>query len=192
MKKIEILIMGLLSQLDQVHGYQLVKIAEERHLLGWAKMKQSSIYKHLCDLEKKELVISEKKIVGKNPPRKVFSLTKAGKIKFNAELKKYINAALEKPNRDFMVSISFMKGSLEKQFVLECLEKRIDFFKKMFEHVGHKKKKLIEDDKIHFPNVIYMKFGIKHMELNLQLLEELKNEIETNKYDEIFINQEEK
>lgn len=189
MKKIDLLIIGLLKQ-KSMHGYQIIKVAENRHLIGWSEMKQSSIYKQLQILEKKEMISSNQEVIGNKPPRKVYSVTTSGAEKFCIELKLFLSKVYENPNRDFMIGISFMTNSLEKNFVKEMLIKRISYLKEVKRKVTKKTENLIIENVVHFPNKLFMQFGIKYILLNIELMETLLQQIDNKENENVFLKQE--
>ncbi|MEA1971904.1 MAG: PadR family transcriptional regulator [Candidatus Cloacimonadota bacterium] len=185
MKKIDILIMGFLRN-HKMHGYQILKIAKERHFLGWAKMKQSTIYKELNSLEQKKLIESNRETIGNNPPRKVYSITDVVIVEFQKKLKKFVKESLKKPDRDFIVGISFLENSLEKEFVREMLEKRISVTHKLYEKISKKKNKHIKSGEIKFPKTILFKYGIKHIQLGEQLIKEILENLDNDENKDLF------
>lgn len=71
------LVLTLLAE-GEAHGYELQRLVHERGLRFWTDIQRSSVYAALKRLEGQGFVRSDPR-QGAGPPRKVFSITEAGR-----------------------------------------------------------------------------------------------------------------
>lgn len=117
--------MALLALLSRqpMHGYELRRVIEQRHMDAWADIQPGSIYAGLQRLAHEGL-LEEAGVtqIGRRPPRTTYRITSAGL----AELERLIRHALSIPMRTARpvdVALSF-STSLDRSELLSLLEER--------------------------------------------------------------------
>lgn len=123
MTNAELAILSLVAEAPR-HGYEIEQIIEARGMRDWTDVGFSSIYYILGKLEKKGWVSGRTgSAVGQGPPRKVYTLTAAGRRKFKAA----VLTALSTPKRDpvhFQLGLACI-DRVSKQSALESLHLHI-------------------------------------------------------------------
>jgi|SRR5579859_1316669 len=116
----ELLLLGLLTVQSQ-HGYQLNEFIE-RNLSHLTEMKKPTAYAILERLSKAGYVQVHTEQEGKRPPRKVYSLTIAGELLFQALLRENL-ARRERMNFPGDVGLMFL-DALPRAEVIDLLTQR--------------------------------------------------------------------
>ncbi len=78
MTKVDLMVLGLLSE-ESMHGYQLKQVLESNHTRLWSEVSTGHLYYTLKKLEKDSFVNERETRVGKRPPRRVYTITDAGR-----------------------------------------------------------------------------------------------------------------
>ncbi|MFX0070463.1 MAG: PadR family transcriptional regulator [Candidatus Hermodarchaeota archaeon] len=118
----EATLMGLLYEKPR-YAYEIELEINNRSMDYWTEISQSSIYKLLRKLEKRNMLKSEINLSEKNIAQKVYSLTSSGKAKFKEKIKEVIS--------EWIPSIHPIDVGLANLYVLnkedaiECLKKYI-------------------------------------------------------------------
>jgi DNA-binding PadR family transcriptional regulator len=122
MSRVDLVVLGLLSE-QPMHGYKIVGFFTKRGLSFWTRVKTASVYKALQRLEKQGLIIGEMKQEDNNPPKKVFTITPAGKEKFLSILRDYLfhkDRNVSPP--DFWHAIRFVYHNISREEFIRALE----------------------------------------------------------------------
>jgi DNA-binding PadR family transcriptional regulator len=123
MTNAELAILSLVAEAPR-HGYEIERTIEARGMRDWTDVGFSSIYYILGKLEKKGWVSGRKgSAVGKGPPRKVYTVTAAGRREFKAG----VLTALSTPQRDpfhFQLGLACI-DRLSKQSALDALHQHV-------------------------------------------------------------------
>ncbi len=127
MIRYKLALLGLLKE-RPMHGYEINKQIEERHMQHWAKINAASIYNNLLALNKKGLVEVKKKKIGKMPERKVYHITARGSRELKALLKKGLALYEKDNNAVFLLSMGFMTH-LSRGEALSALTIRKNYLK---------------------------------------------------------------
>ena len=189
MTKSHLIVLGFLSK-KSMYGYEIIKFVKERHLNTWTGIKDPSLYKSLKSLHKKGMLSVKKKIEGKNPPRSIYTITEKGRIYFQDILQNFLSKTDIQPDF-FWLANSFTRNSISKDSFLDVTEKRI---KKLEKHISKHCK--IEDEYLQKKGNLQIPFNIKILiqmgksihQIELQALNDLKEEIQKNENDTFFIN----
>lgn len=137
----ETALLGLLSE-GTMHPYQIEKIVRERCMREWTELSQSAIYKLLTRMEKARLVKKNREVSRENRVRNIYSITKAGR----ASLRKKVAAVLSKPEQirwqlDVAIYYSDALSPNKRYTCLQAyrkgLEKRIEFFRELVDHMDN-------------------------------------------------------
>jgi len=189
MTKSHLVVLGFLSK-KSMYGYEIIKFVKERHLNTWTGIKVPSLYKSMKSLHKMGMISVRKQIAGKNPPRNIFTITKKGRLYFQ-EILQYFLSNTDMQTDYFWLAISFAGNSISKDYFLNVTEKRIQ---KLEEHISKHCK--IEEEylqkkgniKIPFNIKILIKMGKSIHQIEVQALNDLKEEIQKKENESLFIN----
>ncbi|MBA3066339.1 PadR family transcriptional regulator [bacterium] len=167
MIRYKIALLGLLKEMP-MHGYEINRQIEERHMRDWAKIKMASIYNNLLALNKKGLVEVRKKKIGKMPERKVYHITSRGSRELNALLKKGLSCYEGDSNAVFLLSLGFMTH-LSGDKALAALNVRKNSLKVFLKQIIDIHRGLIDKIPFNWAFIIinstnHMKTEIKNME----------------------------
>ena len=77
----ELVIVGLVAEKPQ-YGYQIEQLILQRGMREWTAIGFSSIYYILNKLEDRGLLVSEKRMEGERPVRKIYTLTDSGRSEY--------------------------------------------------------------------------------------------------------------
>ena len=179
----DMIALGFLN-IKPMYGYEIIKFAKDVGFDEWGGIKMPSIYKALNRLEDKGMITVEEITEGNNPTKRVFSSNEKGVKHFRSIIKKQMSD-LSKSSVEFYIALSFLYKSVTKQFFMEVLDKRIE---KCHKHLNDHKEGM--DPRAPFYGVILFETGTKHMEIELETLQRLKDEIEGEKNDEVFLSSE--
>lgn len=148
MNKSNLVVLGFLNR-KPMYGYEIIQFTKMKGLDIWAGIKMPSIYKALQRLETKKNISGKQVVEGNNPPRKVFTITKAGTEHFR-EILKYFLESKGELNADFWMAISFMEKGISKKLFLKLLDHRLNL---MISHLKHHKEKcnISEEEKKNIP-----------------------------------------
>jgi DNA-binding PadR family transcriptional regulator len=107
-----------------MHGYEVRKVLEDRHLDRWADIQYGSIYTGLQQLQREGLLQStEIKRASKRPPQVVYQITDAGRRELQALLQQaWLQPAFAAQPLD--VALTFI-SSLSPETVAHLLEERL-------------------------------------------------------------------
>lgn len=101
LSNVELALLQLISENNELSGYKINKLIEERGYREWADISETSVYVGLEKLFKKDLVEyylpANKK--GKGPLPKRFTLTAKGKKIFKAEVIEALSSSRERDSR---------------------------------------------------------------------------------------------
>lgn len=81
MATIDLIVLGILKK-ESLSAYEIQKLVEYRNISRWVKISTPSVYKKVIQLEEKGYIKSSTIKQGKMPEKAVYSLTDAGKKKF--------------------------------------------------------------------------------------------------------------
>jgi len=116
----ETAMLGLLSEKPK-HAYEIKLDIENRSMDYWTEISQSSIYKLLNSLEKRNLVKSNIKLSKKNISQKIYTITELGDKLFKAKLKALISE-WQPSIHSIDVALKNL-NLLDKSEAMECLNK---------------------------------------------------------------------
>ena len=168
MSKNEITILGLLAECP-MHGYQIHQQIKEREMDYWAKIKLPSIYNTLTRLEEQGSITSGKEKVGNTPERTVYSLTPTG----HEQLSEMVQAFLREddhPEWLFGLGVAFICGA-DREKVLTALQLRKQNLEK--HRQGLAEEAANHKDKIPFNWYMLIEHALKHIQLDLDWLDQL-------------------
>ncbi len=167
MIRYKIALLGLLKE-RPMHGYEINKQIEERHMQHWAKINTASIYNNLISLNKKGLIEVKKKKIGKMPERKVYSITPRGVREMRAILKKGLSLYEGENDAVFLLSLGFMTH-LSRDEALAALNIRKDGLKSFLRHIEDIHRGLI--NKIPFNWAFIIINSTKHIKTEIKNME---------------------
>jgi len=168
MSKSEIAILGLLAECP-MHGYQIHQQIKEREMDYWAKIKLPSIYSTLTRLEEQGLITPGKEKVGNTPERTVYSITPSGHEQLSEQVQAFLRED-DHPEWLFGLGVAFICGA-PREKVLEALQLRKQNIEK---HVQALSAEATDyKDKIPFNWQMLIEHALKHMQLDLDWLEQL-------------------
>lgn len=138
---LEVVLLGLISE-RPMYGYEIEKVIKEKGIRNWVNIGFSSIYAALKKLEGKNLIRSKIEFSDVKPAKKIYSITKEGKITLKREIKEILSTH-RKAISDFDLGIANLPV-LSKEEIIDCLKKylsmideRIKFLKTAIEkHEG--------------------------------------------------------
>ena len=191
MNKSDLVVLGFLHR-KSMYGYEIIQWLKKHHMDKWADVKMPSVYKAMQRLAKNGYTSGEKVVEGNNPPRTVYSITEKGK-EFLLEMLDYFMIKSENP-KDFWIGISFLNQGFTKEKFLQILSDRKQKMEQHIEcHNKHLKEFQSSEKWKYMPFFIksLMKMGTKMQAIEIESLDELKNEAE-KKENEIFFMKEEK
>jgi len=84
---IDMIILGFLYQ-EKLSAYDIQKEIEERNISKWIKISRPAIYKNLKKLEDKNYLTSDIEKKTNMPEKKLYSLTKKGKVEYDKKAQK--------------------------------------------------------------------------------------------------------
>ncbi len=90
MSEIELVVLGLINE-EPRHGYEIEELIEKRGIREWTNIAFSSIYYVLKRLDKANLVIWELKEANRGSAKKVYSISKEGKIVLKENILKILS-----------------------------------------------------------------------------------------------------
>lgn len=172
-------LLGLLYEED-LYGYEIEAVIEERKLRNWTKIGFSSIYNSLNNLEKKGWIGSRNEAEYGSPPRKVYFVNDT----FRDTVREIIKKALHTPQRvysEFSIGLAF-SHFLTKEEVYECLiEYRVNLENRRQTILKSYK----EQPMVH--NIIHVKALFTHplrlIEAEVEWINDLLDEMKEDKYD---------
>jgi DNA-binding PadR family transcriptional regulator len=177
MSKNEIAILGLLAE-GPKHGYQIHQEIKRREMDWWAKIKLGSIYTTLTRLEEQALIRSEKEKVGNTPERTVYSLTPPGRERLSEMVQHFLGED-DRPEWLFGLGVAFITGA-PRERVLAVLRERRDHLQQcavdLQEHLNKLK------GEIPFNWYMLIANAYKHMQLEMEWLEQLIAQVQTEEY----------
>lgn len=122
--RVETMVLGLLAAGER-HGYDLIRLMEERGFLRWTGVSKVAVYKALARLEKEGSLASWPEKEGKMPERRVFGITAEGMERLRDAV--YALCAEQEPLRvETAVGVAFM-DALPPTEAREALERRRSF-----------------------------------------------------------------
>jgi PadR family transcriptional regulator, regulatory protein AphA len=102
-------ILGLLAR-EPLHGYDLARLYRAEGLYDVCPVDQSMLYAYLKTLERRGLVEATEERVGRRPPRRLFRLTRAGRVQFERWLQQPVSRMRE-IRLDFLLKLYFLEHS---------------------------------------------------------------------------------
>lgn len=168
---LQYIILGMLQD-DKKTGYD-IKTAFTTEIGEFWQAKHSQIYPELSKLTKKGWIDFQTEIVGTKLEKKVYSLTKTGRM----ALLEWINEPLtELPtNKDeFVLKLYFIR-SIGDQRLPEMIQQQIDLHQKKLEHLEDRKIAVFPDKKIkeNYGHYLILMHAIHREEEYLSWLESL-------------------
>ncbi|GEM_PF-1165327 len=122
--RVETMILGLLAGGER-HGYDLLRIMEERGFLRWSGVSKVAVYKALARLEKEGSLSSWMEKDGNMPERRVFGITAEGEERLRDAV--YDICAEEEPLRwEGAIGLAFVHA-LRPEEAREALQRRLSF-----------------------------------------------------------------
>ena len=122
MSKVDLVVLGFLKRKPE-YGYEIIQLIKKHHIDVWADIKLTTVYKVLQRLQLKKLISGKLEYDPKNPPKTVFSINEKG----SDYLKKLLSDILlndSTTDRDFWLSMLFIKKNISKELFVEALTKR--------------------------------------------------------------------
>lgn len=120
-----LVVLGLLAEHGPLHGHQLRRAAEARHVDSWGGVGPGALYRELHQLEAEELIeLVRNEQVGKRPPRAVYRVTDAGREALRA-LRTETLGVFARPPDTVGVALLF-GGSEDSEELLGALGRRHD------------------------------------------------------------------
>ena len=177
MSKNEIAILGLLAEAPK-HGYQIHQDIKRREMDWWAKIKLASIYTTLIRLEEQGFIKSEKEKVGNTPERTVYSLTPQGRDRLSEMVQHFLRED-DRPEWLFGLGVAFITGAPREQ-VLDVLRERREHLKQCDVDLQDHLNKLKRE--IPFNWYMLIENAHKHMQLEMDWLEQLIAQVQTEAY----------
>ena len=115
----DLIVLALVAE-EPIHGYDLVKKADEGKVADWADLPSSSVYQSLKNLEAKGYIKAKEVRVGKSPPRAVYRITAGGRSALIGGLLRLMTDPLD-PRDDFSVALLGAE-TIPKDRALEALD----------------------------------------------------------------------
>jgi len=192
MSKSDMVVLGFLN-IKPMYGYEIIQFVQQRQLDVWAGIKMPSVYKALHRLEKKDYIEGKQITEGNNPPRTVYSQTKAGKKYFRTVLEHYLNQK-NLLSQDFWLTISFIYKNIDRNCLVQSIDRKIEVLNKHLKgqkEIEYKIESPKSNLKIPFYVKILMDVGKEIHKVELKALKTLKSEAEKEKNKSAFITKEE-
>lgn len=137
--RVETMILGLLSGGER-HGYDLLRLMEERGFLRWTGVSKVAVYKALARLEKEGSLRSWMEKDGNMPERRVFGITAAGEERLRDAV--YALCAEEEPLRMEAVIGPAFVNVLRPDEAREALERRRCFLEAQAKRIASERELL--------------------------------------------------
>ncbi len=138
LSNVEFVLLQLISEKDELSGYEISKFIEESGYREWTNIGETSIYAGLDKLNKKELVEfyvhADKQ--GKGPLPKKFRLTNRGKKNLKTEILAALSSTRERDRR-FDLAIASMPFLMPREAII-ALNERKKFLKSELERIKTK------------------------------------------------------
>ncbi|GLI08825.1 PadR family transcriptional regulator [Paenibacillus tyrfis] len=173
---IRLIVLGMLAR-QSMHGYDLIQQLEKDRVDLWSNVLPGSIYHALRQLAKEGCVQIRDTERSGNKTRAVYEITPQG----SELLLGLIAEAMSVPSTEFpsaFYAALFMMGRLPKKEVIRCLEQQITGLEHKIAlwNKGEPGKAELSGN----PRLVRQVFanGIAHMELDLQLLKQIKQDLE--------------
>jgi len=143
---VEFVLLQIISQAEEISGYEIGKLVEEREYRVWADIGTTSIYTGLEKLRRKRLVTSHLDVAkrGKGPLPKKFRLTRKGHHTLEKEIEHGLSSTRERDRR-FDLALAAIR-LLPPQTVINALRKRKQFLREVAKHVNEHFKSLGGED----------------------------------------------
>ncbi len=116
--------LGLLREGER-HGYEIVRMMDERGMLRWTKASKVAVYKALARLEEEGCLTSWTERESNMPEKRVYAITAAGEERLKDNVYSLL-ASREPPRLDAAVGLCFM-GCLDGEEAREALRARVAF-----------------------------------------------------------------
>jgi DNA-binding PadR family transcriptional regulator len=174
MSKNEIAILGLLAECP-MHGYQIHQQIKDREMDYWAKIKLPSIYSTLTRLEEQRLISSGKEKVGNMPERTVYSLTPAGREQLGEMVQAFLRDDDPAGAGLFGLGVAFICAA-SREKVLAALQLRKQNLEKHQEALTQEARDY--EGKIPFNWYMLVQHALKHIQLDLDWLEQLVKKVQ--------------
>jgi len=171
-------LLGILCDAKKpMYGYEIKKLMKEWNIAEYAKISYGSIYYNLERMEKDGLVKGKTVRNGKQPERRLYSVTEKGEAELMKLLRKNYSE-IERSYYPFDIGVSLM-WLLPKDEVIKALEKRIQIEEECIEML-HKEKAELQS-KIPFFSLSIFDHYLYHFEAEKKWLKELKKEVKKRK-----------
>lgn len=122
MSKVDLVVLGFLNR-QPMHGYEIIRFFEKRGIELWTRVKTPTVYKALQRMEKQGYIKGEFKQKGNNPPRKVFTITKAGKEYFMTTLRSFLWGKVKNHTPfDFWNALRFIHKNITREEFIRALD----------------------------------------------------------------------
>ncbi len=115
--------LGLLDEHGPLHGHQLRRQAEAKHVESWGGVSPGALYRELHQLEAEGLIeVLRSEQVGRRPPRTVYRVSQAGRAALRMLREETLASFVRPPD---VVGVGLLFGALEDPGeLLALLERR--------------------------------------------------------------------
>ncbi len=187
MSKVHLTVLGFINYKSS-HGYEILNTIKTRKMDVWAGIKTPSVYNALQWLENKSYIIGETQIEGNNPPKKVYSLTLAGKKYLKELVISYLRE--DSVGVDYWLALSFSYRTMTNEQFINLMISRLDHLK---EHVSCDKEiinrieRQYQDQELPFIHKHLMKMGASVHEVEIDLINDIIKEAKEEKNQNYFL-----
>ena len=127
------MVLGLLAE-GEKHGYEIMREMDLRGMLRWTRASKVGVYKALARLEEEGCLTSWTEKEGRQPERRVYALTAAGRERLE-DLVYALCASEETITMEIPVGLAFMM-SLQREEAKQALETRLRYLKRQSRRLG--------------------------------------------------------
>ncbi|WP_307474522.1 PadR family transcriptional regulator [Paenibacillus harenae] len=135
LSNVEFMLLQIIAERNQISGYDINKLIDQRGYREWANIGTTSIYAGLKKLSNKELIEHEEfaEKSGKGPMPTRFAITEMGMTTLKHEAIVSLSSSRERDNR-FDLGLAALPY-IKKGEAIEALQKRLDFLGETLKNV---------------------------------------------------------
>ena len=174
MNKTDLVVLGLIFEQDR-YGYEIIHEIKDRQFEHWANINPASIYNRLRRLEKIGALSSRSEKVGRQPERRIYSLTESGRVMLSTMVLEALSSPLHWEYLNHL-GMAFVYCA-DRVAVLCRIRERLGMLERAIEHIHSE----IEKRQEHIPLnwILLMEASADRLKIDLKAFRSLAENIES-------------